>query len=530
MLHRIREVVLRFVSILLAVILFAIASSWLMQPQFKLLGQLPDSSMKSYLMATSTVSPTVLPQPSEDTRSQLPGSAQPLQYAELERISRGEQVLFPELGQPVNLDFHKGVAAFRVQDLQNAIALLQKATQFEQQVKVNPNRSRSPEPEIYLQNARAQAKGNPFKLAVVVPIDQATSSALEILRGVADAQAQFNASDGLNQRLLEIVIANDGNQPESASQVAQYLAQDPQILGIIGHNASAATQAALPIYHQAGLAVVSPTSSSTELTVNQPGSPVVSPTNSATDLAAFGRSNFFRTIPSTDAMSQKLAEYVRKQKWAKVAVFATADSFGRDAQKHFWKHFAIPGENPIDINMSEPDFNAVQKIDQVIKQGAKAAILFPDTGSVKMAIQVAQANFKLPQEKRLKLLGGYTLYRPELLKQGETVNLVMALPWFAQPNQPFAQAAARKWGGRVNYRTALSFDATQALIQAIANNSQSSQISRSQIIAALKTTTLSPQKTSGEALQFTPTGDCDRRLRLVQIAKSGTSSDFKLIE
>jgi branched-chain amino acid transport system substrate-binding protein len=489
--------------------------------------------MKSYLMATSTVSPTVLPQPSEDTRPQLPGSAQPVQYTELERISGGEQVLFPELGQPVNLDFHKGVAAFRAQDWQNAIALLQKATQFEQQVKVNRNRSRSPEPEIYLQNARAQAKGNPLKLAVVVPVDQAMSSALEILRGVADAQARFNTSGGLNQRLLEIAIANDGNQPENASQIAHYLAQDSQILGVIGHNDSAATQAALPIYYQAGLAVVSPTSSSTELTVNQPGLSVASPSRSVTELAASGKSNFFRTIPSTDAMSRKLAEYVRKQKLTKVAVFATADSFGRDAQNHFGNYFANPGESLIDINMSEPKFNAAQQVDQVIKQGAKAAILFPDTGSVQTAIEVAQANFKLPQEKRLKLLGGYTLYHPELLmlKQGEIVNLVMTLPWFAELNQPFAQAAAKKWGGRVSYRTALSFDATQALIQAIANNSQSNQISRGQIIETLKTTNLSSQETSGEALQFTPKGDCDRSLRLFQIgqiAKSDKSFELNL--
>ncbi|MFM6203222.1 MAG: hypothetical protein ACKPE1_29510, partial [Dolichospermum sp.] len=65
-----------------------------------------------------------------------------------------------------------------------------------------------------------------MSLAVVVPIDSKTNNdnAQEILRGVAQAQDQFNNNQiknnlnnqGSNGLLLKVVIANDSNNPEKA--------------------------------------------------------------------------------------------------------------------------------------------------------------------------------------------------------------------------------------------------------------------------------------------------------------------------
>jgi ABC-type branched-subunit amino acid transport system substrate-binding protein len=72
-------------------------------------------------------------------------------------------------------------------------------------------------------------------LAAAVPADNNPNIAQEILRGVAQAQHQFNQKNGLNGRLLEIKIANDAGQPEQAKQVAAELVKDQSILGVIGH-------------------------------------------------------------------------------------------------------------------------------------------------------------------------------------------------------------------------------------------------------------------------------------------------------
>ncbi|NEQ82228.1 MAG: AAA family ATPase, partial [Moorea sp. SIO2I5] len=163
-------------------------------------------------------------------------------------ISRGEHSLFPRIDNIEKIDqenFDEATAAFRNQNYSAA------AQNFYQAWEANPN---DPELLIYYNNARArQQRFQPFTIAVVVPIDQSQSRAKEILRGVAQAQHQFNNSEGLNGRFLEIAIANDGNDPAQAEKIAQALVKDKSILGVIGHDSSDATKAAIPVYDKAGL-------------------------------------------------------------------------------------------------------------------------------------------------------------------------------------------------------------------------------------------------------------------------------------
>ncbi|MEH1825313.1 MAG: ABC transporter substrate-binding protein [Nostoc sp.] len=86
--------------------------------------------------------------------------------------------------------------------------------------------------------------------------------ATEILRGVAQAQNNFNANGGLNGRLLEIVIVNDANKAEQAQQVAAELLKmkNKSILGVIGDSSNDTLKEALTTYQKAGIAIISPTS------------------------------------------------------------------------------------------------------------------------------------------------------------------------------------------------------------------------------------------------------------------------------
>ncbi|MFM7439602.1 MAG: AAA-like domain-containing protein, partial [Snowella sp.] len=156
--------------------------------------------------------------------------------------------------------------------------------------------------QIYLNNVRAIQQGNPLKLAVAVPIDYYEKMAKEILRGVADAQDKFNKLGGKNGRLLEIVIANDGDEPKVVENVAQDLVTNTNILGIIGHNSSESSEKALPIYEKNNLALVSATSTSSKLK-----SLVL-----------------FRTVAPTTESAKKYAEYLKnQQKVDKLIIFTT---------------------------------------------------------------------------------------------------------------------------------------------------------------------------------------------------------------
>ncbi|WP_254173564.1 ABC transporter substrate-binding protein [Planktothrix pseudagardhii] len=401
----------------------------------------------------------------------------------VERYSSGERVLL--IGKS-NTDRDRGIEAFKAGNYSQA------AQEFEKAVLGDRT---NPELQIYLNNAKARQAGTPFVLAVVVPIDSNVTSAEEILRGVADAQTQFNDAKGLNNQLLEIAIANDGNDPAIATEVAQKLANDPNILAVIGHNSSDASKAALVEYEKAGIAMVSPTSTSTELSGN----------------------SFFRTLPSDAVSGAKLADYAWNTLLLdKVVIFHNPNSsYSKSLEQAFATQFQqLGGQVVKTINIADPNFNAEQEI-KAIQNQAQAVILFPNTKTTSTAIGVAVANSNQPATQRLKLLGGDALYTPATLTSGSNAveGLILAVPWVAETE--YAKRAERRWLGGVNWRTAMSFDATQALIKTL-----SSSASRTTVLQNLKNTNLSASETAGEALIFEPTGDRQAYPILVQAVRS----------
>ena len=125
-----------------------------------------------------------------------------------------------------------------------------------------------PESLIYLNNAKVLAErqrtdADIYTIAVPVPIDTNVGAAQEILRGVAQAQKEINTSGtdgeiGIDGQLLRVIIANDNDDPELARQVAQQLADNPEVEGVVGHYASDTTMAANKIYQAEKLVSISP--------------------------------------------------------------------------------------------------------------------------------------------------------------------------------------------------------------------------------------------------------------------------------
>jgi len=382
-----------------------------------------------------------------------------------ERYSSGERRL---LRFKANLDGDRGTQAFSANNYLRASELFAKAVKGDRQ---------DPEVQIYLNNAKARLQGRPFTLTTVVPVDSAATSAEEMLRGVADAQTKFNEGGGLGSRLLEVVIANDGNDKTISGCVARKLAKNPAILGVVGHNASSASQGALPEYEKAGLAMVSPTSTSTTLS---------------------GRV-FFRTVPSDAVSGTKLAEYAKnKLGKERVAVFYNPNSsYSRSLKEAFVGRFQPLGGNAQIIDMSDPDLNVEQEVRKLTDDNFDAIVLFPNTSLISVAVAIAVAN-----RQQMLMLGGDALYRPQTLTSGGNAvdGLILAVPWFAQTT--YAQKAEQRWGGQVSWRTATSYDATRALIQSFSENA-----SRKTVLDNLQYTFLPGSETSGSELQFQPTGD-----------------------
>jgi ABC-type branched-subunit amino acid transport system substrate-binding protein len=428
-------------------------------------------------------------------------------------ISRGDRTLFPSIN---NIPRDKGIQSFKKADYQQAAELFKKA------VEANPN---DPEVRIYYNNALTRQQGSPFTLAVVVPVGTNINDAQEILRGVAQAQDQFNKNKGFNGRLLEIVIANDSNndsnkeQAEQAKQVAQELVKDTSILGIIGHNSSDATQVALPEYEKAGLAVISPTS--TSILLNNPV--------------------FFRAVYSDESGGKKLAEYTYKNlKLSKVVIFANPNSpYSNSIREVFTNEFEKLGGKVVPkpmIDLTATTFDAEKEVAKsVYGEKVQAALLFPDTQSINIAMKITKEitnrNKKLknsPQNspiRQLKMLSGDTLYKNETLDRGgkDAEGLIITIPWFRDTLQtkPFAQKSNKIWEGGISWQTATSFDATQAFIKALSNNS-----SRTTVLERLEKVNLDSSETSGYPLQFTENRERKGESILVEI-KNGKFVEIK---
>ncbi|MDJ0729948.1 MAG: ABC transporter substrate-binding protein [Crocosphaera sp.] len=402
-----------------------------------------------------------------------------------QRFSSGDRRLFTN---QINPSAEQGIKDFKEGNYEQAYQ------QFSQAVKTAPN---DPEVQIYLNNSQARKTGNPFTLAAVVPVDQKRTNAEEMLRGVAQAQTQFNRQ-GINGKRLEIVIVNDSNDPTYAQQVAEKIVNNNDILGVIGHNSSSASAKGLEKYEKAGIAMISPTSTSTSL---------------------FGNV-FFRTVPSDAKAGQFLARYAVRNNMNKVAVFYTSTSnYSQSLKQAFVNGFQLLGTTTV-LDMSVPNFNSKSTVETLQNQ-VDGFVLFPNTDNkiINLSLQVADANANLPNPK--KLLGGDALYNPATLKlsQGGVESLVLAVPWFAKNTYAYTNLAAKRWGGRVSWRTATSYDATKAFTKAFSENA-----TRNSVLINLQQTNVSSSETSGEPLQFLKSGDRNTDPLLVRVIRK--SSNF----
>ncbi len=297
-------------------------------------------------------------------------------------ISRGDKILVPTA---INPDKQAGREASAAGDFSTASKHLQAS------LKSNLN---DPEARIYLNNARIGNQKS-YTIAVSVPISDINGS-LEILRGVAQAQDEFNNWAKTKQGIIPIrvLIADDRNDPKIAQEIAKQLANNPDILGVVGHFSSSVTREAAQVYNDKKLVAISPVSTSVQLS------------------DVLGK-YVFRTVPNDKVAAKKLANYtLNSLKKQKVVVFYNSQSeYSCSLASEFTTAFSgekreqlngkcskyrtsyatsqekRQGQILKEIDLSAPDFDAAKSLEGVDKNNT-VLVLLADTSQLNQSFEI----------------------------------------------------------------------------------------------------------------------------------------------
>ncbi len=361
-----------------------------------------------------------------------------------------------------------------------------------------------PEALIYLNNAKI-GNGSAYTIAVPVPASKLVNPALEILRGVAQAQADINQAGGINGTPLKVILANDSGQPDTAAAVADQLVKNKDVLGVIGHYSSDTTLAAAKVYESGQLAMISPTSTAVKI--------------------ADAGDYIFRTVPSDRLAAATLARYVlntlnKKQ----AAVFYTSDStYSQSIKSEFTTELlSNGGEVVANFDISEAGFSAGKAVQMAKEAGADVIMLALTADAAATSIQIMSVN-----QRELPVVGSDDLYDPKVLDVGreDALGLTIAVPWhiLSHPQSPFVSESRQLWGGDVNWRTVMAYDATKVLAAGI-----QADPTRAGVAAALASSGFSAEGAT-DPVSFFPSGDRNQPSQLVEVVlgnRSGSGYDF----
>lgn len=358
-----------------------------------------------------------------------------------------------------------------------------------------------PIPLIYGENAR-WINQKPLHVAAMVPLGSNREVALEMLRGLAMAQQDYNR--GPNKVVIEIF--NDENDPELAKTIAQQIVKDASIKAVIGPNASNAALHAGPIFNAAGVVMITPTSF-------------------ANQLSGLGE-YIFRTTPKIRHLTDTLAHYsVHQVRRKKVAVCYDSDAADNLSFKdEFIAALLEQGGThiPTDCDFSSPAFDAKDMVARLISDGADAVLLTPHIDRLDRLIDLSREN-----KWRMVLMGSPSLQTRKILEigQGDLNGVVIPVPYHAE--MPTAQAFAKEVKAQFEvvptWRTFASMDALSAILKVGQHSTRRPQFQQRLRSANFK------MSGSAEDVRFLPSGDRIGNGVLVQIRPAAKGYHFRLI-
>ena len=417
--------------------------------------------------------------------------------------SMGAQLLFP---QKVSADKQLAVESFRAKNYAQAIEQLEIATRKQ------PN---DPEAQIYLNNARALEQSNTPDKLPVVPIISSKSdgfqTAQEVLRGAAIAQRDINQQGGIHNQKILLKIVLDNNDEKQAIQVAKQLVKDINIKGVVGHTNSNSTLAASSIYQSNGLVMMTPTSSTMELT---------------------GKGKFiFRSTTNSEMMANDLAEHISKTaKKKKLGICFNSKSISAKTFERTLNRAISTRSGQILTNscdFADASLSPNEIIENMVRQGADGLVLYfyADNGINSQEMLLAQKIAQAAKQRKLALFAPHALIAPDILKLGaDFEGMTLVTP--RHPESPLASKFTSQtraiFGEEPTWRDLTAYDALTAMAAGLnLSNGTRDDLQR-------KLHELSIDGSSGP-IKFGQNGDRDMTSSIAQVQYQSNKYKFVLI-
>jgi branched-chain amino acid transport system substrate-binding protein len=264
--------------------------------------------------------------------------------------------------------------------------------------------------------------------------------------GIDLAAEEINQSGGIDGKKLEVIYEDDKGLANEAVKIAQKMATIDKVPVIMGSAASSVTLAMCPIANQNKVVLISPISSSKELTTE-------------------GGEYFFRVCPSDAFQSVILADWIWKAGHKSIGIIYVNNSWGIGLKDEFVKSFEQVGGRVVTIEASlggDKDFKT--QISKIMSK--KPDALFAPTYGIEGGILLKQAKelgVKIP------IYGADVWSSPELLTSAgdaaEGVSLTLPAKPGGEKYDAFASKYRLKYGKEPDVYSAYSYD----MLEIIAN-------------------------------------------------------------
>jgi branched-chain amino acid transport system substrate-binding protein len=280
----------------------------------------------------------------------------------------------------------------------------------------------------------------------------ATRRAVRYGEGLDMAVAEINAAGGVRGRRIVLRKEDDRESVDEGELVAQRLANDPDVVAVIGHLQSYVSVPASAIYDLSGLVMVAPTATDPELT-------------------AHGYSRVFRATFTDAEVGRQMAEYASRQGYERVGIYYIRSDYGRNLANAFEERandlgLTIPVRQSYEPNAptGSDSFGPALRGWSVV--GLDAIFLAGEVPSAARAIVGArEAGLTLP------ILGGDAMSSGELISvAGKAAEgVVVATAFHAQEQRPevrrFDAEFRRRYHAVPDVGSALGYDVVRLLAE-----------------------------------------------------------------